>query len=62
MEGDFNLIIKRLEELLAVETLESINKNWLIDSELDRSKQKQIELNRLIFDIKELKEEVLKQK
>lgn len=29
MEGEFNSIIQKLQELLAVESLEYNNKNWL---------------------------------
>ena len=43
--------IDRLEILLAVETLEFHNKNWLAGNEAKRSKDYQIELKNAIADI-----------
>jgi hypothetical protein len=48
MQKEFEFIICKLHELLAVEQLEYHNKTWLSGSEASRSEQKQDDLKYLI--------------
>jgi len=48
MQKEFEIIIYKLHELLAVEKLEYHNKTWLSGSEATRSEQKQDDLKYLI--------------
>lgn len=48
MQKEFEFIICKLHELLAVEQLEYHNKTWLSGSEATRSEQKQDDLKCLI--------------
>lgn len=48
MQKEFEFIIYKLHELLAVEQLEYHNKSWLSGSESTRSQQKQDNLRYLI--------------
>lgn len=48
MQKEFETIIYKLHELLAVEQLEYHNKTWLSGSEATRSEQKQDDLKYLI--------------
>lgn len=48
MQKEFEAIIYKLHELLAVEQLEYHNKTWLSGSDATRSQQKQDDLKHLI--------------